>query len=252
MINNRLKMNDDAWITLLKEVSNKVKMEVYVFDRARAKAWPSENQDLKRPHFEDIHVCLDGFKSSFPKKIKNVPGVETIERCFRFPEKRREKATKDCLAMYAGYSSWEAYRRKYLEIKPVKIHLSLAQSTVHMEFQGRIRELQKQIPHTISNKEFETDDEIVLRYITLYFFLVFDEFHVCQVISPEELGVLWTEFYAKGVLNALERPAFRKRILEMFEEEDNYAFFGLKDEFKNEICRLYREEYGRDLCSEET
>ncbi len=237
--------NDEVWKALLKEVNQKVQAEMQAADPTNS--WPTDLDQLKRPHFVDMQICLDAFQKKFPKRLASVPGVETIERCFRYPDKKREKATRDCFAIFVGYSSWENYKRRYLQIRPVQIQLSLAQSRAHMEFQGRIRELQKNFPHTISDANFDTDDPLILRYITLYFFLVFDEFHVCQIISPGELGVLWREFYAKGVINALKRPAFRRRAIEMFAEEDEYSFFGLKDVFQSEIERLYRNAYGHKL-----
>lgn len=239
---------NEIWVAMLKEVNEKIRAAIRSVDRDKAETWPRDIAQLKRPHFIDMQVYMEAFRSQNPKKMIVVPGVETIERCFRYPEKNREKATRDSLAVFAGFNSYDAYRRRYLENRPLKIQLSLAQSRVHMEFQGRIRELQKNIPHTMSSRDFETDDEMVLRYITLYFFLVFDEFHICRIISPDELGVLWDEFYAKGVAHALERPAFRLRLLEMLKEEDDYAFFGLKKEFQEEIMRIYRETYGKELA----
>ncbi len=240
--------NDEIWTSLLKEVNQKVMAEMQSNDPTVN--WPADIKLLKRPHFVDMQIVLEAFRSKNPKKISNIPGVETLERCFRYPEKKREKATRDCFSVYAGYTSYEAYKKRYMQMRPVRIQLSLAQSNVHIEFQGRIRELQKTFPHTISNQDFDTQDELIIRHITLYFFLVFDEFHVCQIISPNELGVLWKEFYSKGVIAALKRPAFRNRIIEMFKEEDDYTFFGLKEVFQAEIERLYRNSYGKELSKE--
>ncbi len=237
--------NDEIWSSLLKEMNQKIKAEVQASDPNIE--WPNDFKKLKRPHFVDMQICLEAFRAKHPKKIAGVPGVETIERCYRHPEKKREKATRDCFAVFTGYTSWEAYKKRYMQMRPVRIQLSLAQSNVHIEFQGRIRELQKTFPHTISDENFDTNEELIIRHITLYFFLVFDEFHVCQIISPDELGVLWREFYSKGVIAALKRPAFRKRIIEMFEEEDDYTFFGLKEVFQAEIERLYLNAYGTPL-----
>ena len=235
-----------AWVQLLNEVNQQVKTEVKARSKSAGELWPDDIALLRRPNFEDMFVVLEAFRLRTKKDLR-LPGVETLERCFRYPEKKRGAATRDCLAIYCGYTSYEAFRTRYAINQPLRVQLSVAQSQIHMEFQGRIRDLQQHLPHTIADRDFATDDPLILRYITLYFFLVFDEFHICKVISPNELGILWDQFYAKGVVNALARPAFKKRLLEMFAEEDDYAFFGLKQIFVDEIERLYQHQYNEAL-----
>ena len=75
----------------------------------------------------------------------------------------------------------------------------------------------------------------------------FDEFHICKVISPKELEVLWDKFYSKGVKDALQRPIFREVLLKIYKEDSDFMFFGVKKEFFEEMNRLYIQEYGKNL-----
>lgn len=235
------------WLSLLEEVNQKVKAQLQQVHTEMAASWPENLELLKRPHFEEMHIIL---QAEFEKGGHHqffLPKVETIERCFRQVEKKRDKKTRDALAGFARGVNWEKYRKEYWQAQPLKMQLSLSQSQVHMEFQGRIRDLQKNLPHTITDRQFGSRDENVLRFIYLYFFLVFDEYHVCKVISPNELSILWESFYSKGLMHALERELFREELTRIFNEEEDYVFFGLKNAFIAEINRLYIQYFGKEF-----
>ncbi len=238
---------DEIWNSLLTDVNLRVKAQLHGINPTMAANWPDTLPLLKRSHFEEMYAIFESEFEKFPSEDLYLPKAETIERAFRQSADKRDPKTRDALCWFAHGISYDDYKKSAWKSQPLRMQLNLSQSQVHMEFQGRIRDLQKNLPHTITHRQFDTQDHDVLRFIYLYFFLVFDEFHVCKVISPAELGVLWESFYAKGVMHALERQIFKDELTRIFNEEDDYVFFGLKKAFIAEINRLYIQHFGEEF-----
>ncbi|TAF76453.1 MAG: hypothetical protein EAZ53_04160 [Bacteroidetes bacterium] len=107
---------------------------------------------------------------------------------------------------------------------------------LHYQFQTTIRELQKQLPATVNDKNYNPTIE-EKRIISLYWYCIFDEWYICKKQS-EFYSDLWDKIYVKGLDSAFKIDAFKNRIEEMFEKGES-SFMGFGMEFKsvlNEIC----------------
>lgn len=107
---------------------------------------------------------------------------------------------------------------------------------LHYQFQTTIRELQKQLPANVNDKDYVPTVE-EKRIISLYWYCIFDEWYICKKQS-EFYADLWDKIYVKGLDSAFKIEAFRVRIEEMFDKGES-SFMGFGMEFKtvlNEIC----------------
>lgn len=130
----------------------------------------------------------------------------------------------------AKYASWQA---ELLRVQ-VDSHQASKLIEVHSRFQSEIRAIQKRFPANINDITWEPN-EIEMRDISMYWYLVFDEWLTCIQMGGE-LAPLWEKHYSEGVKSALRLPAFKAKIEEIFRGDS--SFFGYGQDFKKEIERL--------------
>jgi hypothetical protein len=105
---------------------------------------------------------------------------------------------------------------------------------VHSRFQSEVRAIQRTFPPNVNDPAW-TPNEAEMRSITMYWYLVFDEWLTCTQMGSD-LAPLWSKHYAEGVKSALRLPAFKARIEEIFRGDS--SFFGYGQDFKKEIESL--------------
>ncbi len=105
---------------------------------------------------------------------------------------------------------------------------------VHSRFQSEVRAIQRTFPPGVNDPAWIPNDA-ELRSITMYWYLVFDEWLTCTQMGSD-LAPLWEKHYAEGAKSALRLGAFKSRIEEIFRGDS--SFFGYGPEFKKEIERL--------------
>lgn len=105
---------------------------------------------------------------------------------------------------------------------------------VHSRFQSEIRAIQKTFPPNVNDPAW-APNEIEIRSISMYWYLVFDEWLTCTQMGSG-LAPLWEKHYCEGVKSALRLPAFKAKIEEIFRGDS--SFFGYGQDFKKEIERL--------------
>jgi hypothetical protein len=130
----------------------------------------------------------------------------------------------------AKYASQQAALLK----EQIDSHQTSKLVEVHSRFQSEIRAIQKTFPPNVNDPAW-VPNEHEARNISMYWYLVFDEWLTCTQMNGG-LDLLWAKHYSEGVKSALKRPAFKAKIEEIF--RDNSSFFGYEKDFKNEIRRL--------------
>lgn len=142
------------------------------------------------------------------------------------------------LAVFAVISSliaWHSWKR---ENKNYLID-------VHFKFQKRFRELQKNFPSEINDEDihgtkvWNTNDKESVRNVEHYWFLVFDEWYLCN-IQDKRLKPLWDDIYCYGVAGALKIPGFKK-VISNFMNQKNMTLYNTNEEFFNEIKKINKE-----------
>jgi hypothetical protein len=114
---------------------------------------------------------------------------------------------------------------------------------IHSRFQLSMRELQRQLPAAVNDDNWDPNDN-EKRIITLYWYLVFDEWFTCTGEDPD-LNSLWDRYYYHGVKSALRIPAFENGITKLFSGDS--TFLGMGREFSKVIKEIQWEVNGRDL-----
>lgn len=116
----------------------------------------------------------------------------------------------------------------------IDAHQSSKLVEVHSRFQSEVRAIQRTFPPNVNDPAW-TPNDAEMRSITMYWYLVFDEWLTC-VQMGNGLAPLWENNYAEGVKSALRLGAFKAKIEEIFRGDS--AFFGYGPDFKKEIERL--------------
>lgn len=120
---------------------------------------------------------------------------------------------------------------------------SMLQLEVHSRFQSEVRALQRSFsPNVNSPAWIPTENE--RRTVSLYWYLVFDEWLTCKKLYPA-LASMWEQHYSVGVQSALRNSIFNESAKDMF--KGSSSFFGHGKEFADEIDRLCRAATGRPL-----
>lgn len=114
---------------------------------------------------------------------------------------------------------------------------------VHSRFQSEMRAIQRIFSWKVNEPDWEPSDS-ERRGISLYWYLVFDEWITCKKMH-EGLSYLWDERYTVGVQSALRKPAFFAVAKEMFNGDS--TFLGYGKEYAIEIDRLCRLGTGKPL-----
>jgi hypothetical protein len=118
----------------------------------------------------------------------------------------------------------------------VKKHNTLLSIEIHRSFQQEFHDIQKMLPPEVNVKGWKPEKDEHKRAITLYWYLVFDEWFICSKRSDGILSYLWTEYYSNGVKSALKIDAFRDAIEPRLAKK--YSFLGQREEFYIEINRI--------------
>lgn len=111
---------------------------------------------------------------------------------------------------------------------------------IYTYFQRRFHDIQKQLPEGVNAPGWvpaANED----RLLTLYWYLVFDEWVTCTK-GGVNLSFLWTEYYVNGVRSALKIPAFRAKLNEMVARKT--SFLGKSGEFYDAVSAC-----SRDACA---
>lgn len=119
------------------------------------------------------------------------------------------------------------------EIHKQNILLSIE---IHRGFQKELHDIQKMLPPEVNEKGWTPEKPEHKRAITLYWYLVFDEWFICCKKSDGGLNYLWTEYYCNGVKSALKIEAFKNDIEPKLRKK--YSFLGQSQEFYDEINRI--------------
>lgn len=114
---------------------------------------------------------------------------------------------------------------------------------VHSRFQGEMRAIQRMFSSEVNKLDWIPSDS-ERRGISLYWYLVFDEWLTCKKMHIA-LAPLWDQKYSEGVQSALRKPAFFEVAREMFQGDS--TFFGYGKEYASEIDRLCRVGTGKPL-----
>ncbi len=130
----------------------------------------------------------------------------------------------------AKYASQQAALLK----EQIDSHQASKLVEVHLRFQSEIRAIQKTFPPNVNHPTW-APNELEARSISMYWYLVFDEWLTCTQMGGG-LDLLWEKHYSEGVKSALKRPAFKAKIEEIFRGDS--SFFGYGQDFKKEIERL--------------
>ena len=139
-------------------------------------------------------------------------------------------------AMYAGHQA------NLLREQAMAGQFSL-ELEVHSRFQGEMRAIQRMFSSEVNKLDW-SPTESERRGISLYWYLVFDEWLTCKKMHIA-LSPLWDHKYSEGVQSALRKPAFIEVAREMFKGDS--TFFGYGKEYANEIDRLCRAGTGKPL-----
>jgi hypothetical protein len=107
---------------------------------------------------------------------------------------------------------------------------------VHNRFQTSMRDIQLKFPVTINSNEVTVDDPLTIRCITLYWYLVLDEFLTCKVLSIDpKMNDLWDKHYIVGVTSALNIKSFYFEIAKLL--DGGSTLLGIREQFEKEIIR---------------
>jgi hypothetical protein len=120
---------------------------------------------------------------------------------------------------------------------------AMLQLEVHSRFQSEVRSIQRTFSPDVNKPEW-APTEIERRSISLYWYLVFDEWLTCSKMHST-LSALWKENYSIGVQSALRNASFNTAARDLF--KGDATFFGYGKEFSEEIDRLCREATGKPL-----
>ena len=151
-----------------------------------------------------------------------------------------------CIAVLLSFRATKAAQHSVNLLKEQLDNNRLAMKVdVHSRFQNQIRDIQKKFPIEVNNPDWQPNSE-ERRLITLYWYIVFDEWFTCTQGGPE-LETLWSKHYVHGVKSALRMPSFKQVIERMFDAES--TFLGMGREFKAVINNLCYEVHGRDLLT---
>lgn len=146
-------------------------------------------------------------------------------------------------AAIAARAARHAYAQTEILKQQIDSHKTARLTEIHSRFQSQVRDIQRSFPpevnedHWVPTKEHE-------RSISIYWYLVFDEWLTCTKLSPDLL-ILWSDQYSKGVKSALRIPAFRRKIEELFAGES--TFLGYGSEFRSVIEAICEDSIGRKL-----
>lgn len=146
-------------------------------------------------------------------------------------------------AYYASSAASSASAQAEILKAQIDAHRTTRLTEIHSRFQNEFRAIQRTLPHDVNSEAWApTDDH--KRSISLYWYLVFDEWLTCTKLSPD-LNSLWEDHYSKGVMSALRLPAFRMKIEEIFSGES--TFMGYGPEFRKHIDEICFDAIGKNL-----
>jgi hypothetical protein len=120
---------------------------------------------------------------------------------------------------------------------------ALLKIEVHSRFQSEARAIQRTFSANVNNANW-TPTDAERRSISLYWYLVFDEWLTCTQMHIS-LTDLWSKQYSEGVKSALRIPEFKACAVKLF--QGSSSFFGYGQAFRAEIERLCYEGTGRPL-----
>ena len=132
----------------------------------------------------------------------------------------------------------------------VRSDYHIAKVKLYIAFQNQFKAFQSKLPADINKKDPtsgkyswmpNTDEE--KRLIESYWWFVFDEWLACTKITKLYKS-LWNH-YKKGVLDALERDAFKEAFKTLVRNQN--SFMGYDKKFCNAINAIYREKYNENL-----
>lgn len=127
-----------------------------------------------------------------------------------------------CGAVAIAYT---AYQSNLIKVQLEKQNI-LRRAEVFMRFQDDFHQIQREFSEKVNDDDWEpTEDEE--RVITRYWYMVCDQWKVCIHIE-DTLSNLWNHSFARGAKSALNRPAFKSKLDELFEKT---TFGGQKDGF---------------------
>ncbi len=118
----------------------------------------------------------------------------------------------------------------------IKKQNTLLSIEIHRGFQKELHDIQKMLPPEVNEKGWIPEKSEHKRAITLYWYLVFDEWFICCKKSNGDLNYLWTEYYCNGVKSALKIDAFKNDIEPKLNKK--YSFLGQSKEFYEEVNRI--------------
>ena len=126
----------------------------------------------------------------------------------------------------------------------------IAKVDLYLAFQNQFKAFQSKLPADINKKDSKTKQYTWMpttkeeeRLIESYWWLVFDEWLACNKITKFKRS-LW-KHYKKGVLDALERKAFRDAFSRLIKNQN--SFMGYDDKFCKAINKIYRKKYKENL-----
>jgi hypothetical protein len=115
---------------------------------------------------------------------------------------------------------------------------------IHSKFQSEMREIQKSLPASVNDENWQPSTPKEKRLLTMYWYLVFDEWLICTR-GDKTLQSLWNTYYINGVKSALRMAAFKKEIEVLMSGES--TFLGHGEEFKKDLNEICRSVHGRNL-----
>lgn len=115
--------------------------------------------------------------------------------------------------------------------------------SVYNQFQSKFKEIQKEFPSEVNALTWAPEDmSKYKRHIQMYWYLVLDEWIVCNVVNKRLKSSLWDRFYRNGVKSAMRRYAFISVLIENVEQEQSFLGHGMA--FISELDAIQAELYG--------
>jgi hypothetical protein len=114
----------------------------------------------------------------------------------------------------------------------------LQKGEMFLKLNNSLRRIQEHFGNEVNSPDWTpTSDEF--RWVTLYWYGVFDIWVVCRY-NTAIYREIWDEYYSKSVKSALRIPVFRSRITDMFSGEA--GFMGHRDQFYKAVTEAYEKE----------
>ena len=150
-------------------------------------------------------------------------------------------------AVAASFSAIAALCALYLSHVMRQRGADSKRADIHSRFQSEARTLLLKLSNSVNEPENWQPSAEEQRHIRMYWYLVFDEWVICNKEDPS-LADLWQNYYLQGARSALRNPHFEASLKLMFDGQS--AFFEQRNEFKQVINGLYAQLHsGRQLIS---